>query len=553
MEAQTLKTKLSEEDIQFMECWHTPVCLLECLFHDFDNLTSYKPKRFGNVRLYQYTMISDESIIDFELTAEFHGLSKKEEFQLKKNVGDIYCFGARKFGKSMMVETMDLLISMLTSEGEKVAFASVDLIHIKQILDPVKNALGNHKIVCHFTQRIKGSPDYYFELKNNFIVNSVNFNLGSTMPGRQWYGKHVNRVYIEEASMETDEVYDKRKDALSELGAVFKISGMCDFTPYTPAGKAFYKLENQKFVLNYPQFVNPFFDEKEKQEKIEEYGGEDSIGYKVFVKGEVVEDGVSALDMKRIRDNCYLVDKKGNFLKEIKRFEVSKENYAFWKRLVVMQRPDNAERIFACADIGKKVTEMTIHSEIGKKYEYLYDLVLYNLTQQEIEEIFLQVIKKVRANVIGIDCGDGEGRGIFSNFEKEFPKENLVYYDGSMKIPVGFEYNDADENGDKQIKMEKGKPVYRHEFMSEFSVKRLKDLLYNGRCRIPQDYKFDAQFSGVIETMSGNRTIYKCLSAQGDHLFDSWRVFAIAQWLKKDFNGTEEVFDDTNWGVGATN
>ena len=122
-----------------------------------------------------------------------------------------------------------------------------------------------------------------------------------------------------------------------------------------------------------------------------------------------------------------------------------------------------------------------------------------------------------------------------------------------MKLKVGFEYEDADENGEKQIKLDKGKPVFRFEYMSEFSVKRIKDLLYAGRCRIPQDYKFDAQFSVVIETMSGSRTIYKCISTQGDHLFDAWRVFAIAQWLKKDFNETDEIFDDTNWGVGAVN
>jgi len=255
--------------------------------------------------------------------------------------------------------------------------------------------------------------------------------------------------------------------------------------------------------------------------------------------------------MKRIRDNCYLVNRKGDFLKEIKRFEISKESFRFWKRTVVVQRPENADRIFVCADIGKKVTELIIHSETDDKYEYLYNIVLYNLTQQEVETVFKHVVKKVNANVIGIDCGDGEGRGIYSGFEQEFPKNNLVYYDGSMKIRVGFEYEDEGETKEKRIKFEKGKPVFRYEYMSEFSVKRIKDLLYHGRCRIPQDYKFDTQFSVVIETTSGTRTIYKCVSSQGDHLFDAWRVFAIAQWLKKDFNETEEIFDDSNWGIGA--
>jgi hypothetical protein len=64
------KIKLSENTIQFLEDWHTPVRLLECLFNDFDNWTSFKKGKFGYVRFYQYSMLSDEPLIDFELTAE---------------------------------------------------------------------------------------------------------------------------------------------------------------------------------------------------------------------------------------------------------------------------------------------------------------------------------------------------------------------------------------------------------------------------------------------------------------------------------------------------
>ncbi|MHA1747537.1 MAG: hypothetical protein ACTSYF_02710 [Promethearchaeota archaeon] len=541
---------LTEEDIQFLESWYTPVEFAETVFHDFNNFTAYKKGKFGDVRLYQYPMLSDEPLIDFELTAEHHSMNKKEEFQLRKNVGDLYCFGARKYGKSKITQELDLLVYLITGElGKPIAFSSVDLVHLKQILDPVKNALGNHVILKKFVRKLKGAPDFNFLLKDNTVVNSVNFNLNSTTPGRQWFGKHVFRLYIEEASMESEEVYDKRKDALSELGAVQRHSGMTNFTPYSPAGKAFYKLENQRFVLNLPQYVNPFWDEKEKQDRIEEYGGEDTIGYKVFVKGELVEDGVTALDMKRIRDNCYLVDRKGNFKKKIKKFEITKDNFKFWRNLIVVQRPENAERIFISADVGARVTELVIHSEIGKDYEYIYNITLLNLTQQEKETIFKHVIRRLNANVIAIDCGDGEGRGIFSGFELEFPKSNLVYYDGSMKIKVGYEYEE-DESGDKLIKMERGEPVYKYELMSTFSVKRLKDLLYNGRCKIPEDFKFDIQFSAVIETILGGQIKYKCISTQGDHLFDAWRVFFIAEWLKSSFDDSE-IIESTDWGVGA--
>ena len=167
-----------------------------------------------------------------------------------------------------------------------------------------------------------------------------------------------------------------------------------------------------------------------------------------------------------------------------------------------------------------------------------------------METIFKHVIKKLRANVIALDCGDGEGKGIFSGFELEFPKDNLVHYDGSMKIKVGYEYNET-EDGDKEIRMENGEPVYKRELMADYSVQRLKYLLYNGKCRIPQDFKFDLQFSKVIETVLGGKIKYKCLSSQGDHLFDAWKVFAIAQFIKGEFLDLEEIEIDEP-GSGAT-
>jgi hypothetical protein len=155
---------------------------------------------------------------------------------------------------------------------------------------------------------------------------------------------------------------------------------MTDFTRYSPAGKIFHGDTYRNWVLNLPQYVNPNWDEKEKAERIEQYGGEDAINFRVFVKGEVVEDGCSVFDMQ--------TDKNGKPIESIKRFEITKDTYPYFRNLIVVERPKNADRIFINADIGEKVTEICIHSEIGNKYKYLYNIVLYNLTHLEQWEIF---------------------------------------------------------------------------------------------------------------------------------------------------------------------
>ena len=362
---------ITEDELAFTETMTTPQALLEILFHNWDNLNAFDPKRCGELRQYQYPLVSDECLIDFELTSELENLDKQETFDCKKRVGDLYCFGARKFGKSLVVMLMDLILQMMTCDADKVALASVDLIHIRQILDPIKGCFTSHPICKLWTRRMTGAPDYKFELKTDWTLNSVNFNIGSKNPGQQWFGKHVFRVYIEEASLETNQVYDKRKDALSELGAIFRVSGMTDFTVHSPAGKTFYDPKLRPFVVNLPQYVNPTWNEDKKLKAIEHYGGESSIGYRVYVKGEIVEDGISVFDMERVRRLCI------NDKKTVTRIEISKDQFKFFKSFISVDRPNNADRMFMSGDIGVHTTEINIVSEIGKEYEYLVNISLH--------------------------------------------------------------------------------------------------------------------------------------------------------------------------------
>lgn len=859
---------ITKDDLDFMDIWMTPQAFMETMFHDWDNLNSFEPdSKFGELRLYQRSMLSDESIIDFELTGEHHNLSRKEVFQLRKNVGDIYCFGARKFGKSRITMIMDLLNDMMTSDGTTVALGSLDFLHIKQVLDPVKTALETHPICKLFIRRIVSSPDYQITLKNNYTLSSVNANQGSKSPGGQYLGKHVYKLYLEEASLEDEVVYEKRKDALSELGAImrciaqgskilmsdmsskniedvrigdkilgwndttkaltestvlnaactgkkdviniatdhnslwltpdhrilvnsegdgvwrwvdaiytyqnkynvkqfpyitnlheyycgiflglfdsdgslcksnvtpiyrlhqsneveffrfilnhlnfkfsedidktpersfakpgkpghtFRIStihndeidqiqnnlfksldmqygylagfiigdgwigksgaldvtqclknehkieklkhiadlahvpycfrinkedvkkffvsfhkysfpflslevkkcltyrerilnthrayypyskvklngfksqvdvydletttssfvangfivhncsGMTDFTPQSPAGQSYYSAENHKHVLNYPQYVSPYWDENEKKRRIEQYGGLTSIGYRVYVGGEVVEDGITAFDMQRVRHNAIYENKK------LSNIEISKDRFKHFKNFMVVERPVNAERIFISADIGLNVTEINIIMQVKDTYEYLYNITLNNLIDDEQADIFKYLASQLQANVIALDCGDGMGRAIYNELEKTIPHENLVWYAGTNKVNVGFA---LDKDGNCLV--ENGKPVVKEEFMSEWAVKRLKDLLYSGNLIIPEDHKFITQLSKVVAMNAGTRIVFKCISAQGDHLFDSFRVFAIAEWLRANTSMTPQISDD--WGVGATN
>jgi len=529
--------KITEDEILFMESWHNPICMIECLFSDFDNLTEFDEEKMGNIRLYQIPMFSHEPIIDDEQP----GLTLKQNFKLRKNVGDIINIGARKFGKTLVTEKLDVPISMLHDAGWPVGFSSADSIHLREVLDDIKRAMETHPILKMWHPQVRTTPSYSIVAKNGWRLAGINMNLNSKEPGDQFFGKHVRKLWIEETSFETEKVYEKRIESYSELGAVLRISGMTNFTRYSPTGKTFFDSKNRNKVLNLPQYVNPMWDEEEEEKRCREYGGKESLGYRVFVKGEVIEDGVSEIDMVRFQEQCVMPKK------EIKRFEIQKKQFSYFDSLIVVERPKNAERIFINADIGEGAgTDIIILSEIGDHYVYLYNIILYSMTRKEQLKIFKWLIQKMKANVIALDCGDAMGRNLADDLEDAYSKENVVRYDGGAKIKVGYE---TEKNGD--IKMENGKPVYRYEYMKEWSVNRLKVIFYEGRCKIPKDYKLEAQLSVVISTTSGTRKIYECVHSSGNHLFEAWRVFFIAEWLKHSFNDTPIMVGNA-WGAGAS-
>ena len=64
--------------------------------------------------------------------------------------------------------------------------------------------------------------------------------------------------------------------------------------------------------------------------------------------------------------------------------------------------------------------------------------------------------------------------------------------------------------------------------MQEWSFQILKELMYDQSFDIALDDKVDLQFDGMIQTTSGNRTLYDNMTE--NHLLQAFQVFAITKW-----------------------
>lgn len=514
--------KITEEELLTYEVLINPVCLIECLFSDLENtnLAAFDD-RFSHVRLGQLVMLSYEYLIDEKNPA----LTTKENYQLRIGAGTIYNFGGRRYGKSLCTELLDLIIDMILYEGENIGFTSYDAMHIEGMLEPVMQAFENHPFLKDFDARMKRNPYLIYLRKNRSRVEGVNMNLNGENPGGNFYQKHFSRLYMEECSFETSEVYNKRRDSISEMGCLYRFAGMMNFTKHMPAGQIFSNLDNKKYVVNFPQYVNPLWTETEKEKAIKEYGGENSIGFRLYVKGEMVEDGVSVMDMERIRRNY-------NYEKKIKHFEITKENLPLFETNLILERPKNANTIYVCADIGETApTEIVIISKVNDCFHYIYNITAYNLTDKEQFKVFRFIAEKMEANFIGLDVTDGQGRAIFRSLEEVFGRKNLVWVHFGEKIVIDVE---KDDKGN--ILFKNGEPVYKEEYVEAWSIKRLKDLLYlEGGFQLPPDHKLDKQLNGVIAVQSGTRLTFKCIEKE-DHLLAAFRVFSISEWFNSFVN-----------------
>lgn len=657
--------KISKEEMQLIEMFEDPLCAAECLFSDIENLSHEPEMQLGHIRFAQIPMLSFEYLID-----EDPNLSKKENFKLKEGAGNIDCFGGRLFGKTHIVETVDILLSILHLPNMEVGFTSTDHIHIKGILEEkVIPVLEKHPFFKLFNPKFNRSPNYRISCNNGYVLIGINMNLQAKQPGSQFFQRHLKRLYLEEASFETEEVFNKRIDAVSEDGCVIRSAGMTNFTKYSPAGRRFYDLKNKPWVCNLPQYCvgedslilmhdysqkkikdikigdriitvtekapykiveaevlnvfdngvketvkinnsldvtlnhkilqrsandnharwlqikkikdtsfiykfptikniketktlktitqeqivldkklqlrkvfdlqttagtyvangivvhncNPKWDKTQKEKAIKKHGGENSVSYRIFVKGEVVEEGISVFDMERVRAH-YLEDKI------VKKFEITKENYHNFRSILIVEKPETVKEAYIMSDIGESAaTEIIIIFKIGEEYKYLYNITCYNLTDKQQTALFDFLIQATSATCVGIDTTDGTGRAIFRNLNEKYPSDNLVWCSFNEKISVGYEKNESGQ----MILDDKGNLILKEEYVSEWSISHLKNLLYDGILKLPVDYKLDKQLNSVISSpASAGRMIYEVVGDE-DHLFSAFRVFAIAEWTRE--------------------
>ncbi len=524
--------KITEDELHIFTTLSHPVAATEILFSNLGNLSEFEESKKSEVRKYQYHFLSWDTLF-----FENKKLNDKENYNIKKELGEIFILGGRLTGKSRLGLVVDVILALLHSTVRIGCVSSADAKKIQKVMEDIFVALEFHPFFKLFKMRVKRNP-YQIMTPNGTCIESVNDNIAGKNPGSQYHGRHDEKNWQEESSYLTHQVTREKLMAQSENGCIRHWSGMTIFSKESPLGHIFYDIKNENKVVNLPSYVNPTWDAEKDEAAEREFGGKSSVGYKTQVKGEIVENGESVYDILKIRET-YIRDKEGT-PQPIQSFELNSKNFNRYKDIIIVERPVGVDKLLINIDIGEggAPSEYIVITQTNGIYKYIYNITTFKLSPDEEKEFVKYLMKLLKVNMLGLDITSGVGKAIYSDIVKIYPK-NIQSVSFNENIDIDFDYIE----GTNKIKRDKeGKPIFKQARIDDWSIQQLKQIFYAKKIKCYFDMKLDTQFDNVIagKTKQG-KVMYACKVA--NHLHQAFQVFAIVHWLT-EWKKIQPVSDD---------
>jgi hypothetical protein len=537
-----LQVEMTEEELEFMELFHDPTALVENLFpenikapHTWDEYEC----ECVYLRPYQF-MMQDYSY----MIAQNDDLSKKENMRLKKGAGDVLNIACRNVGKTYLGLNINKCINILHASGDEACVASYDDKHVARIAQQITHIYQNHPFFKMYMLKGKDSgvtkKPLQILTKSGHLLQGVNEQIKGNSPGEDFYSLHYKKLSYDEAQMMTDAGTEKRIESTDLEGCVERFFGIPDLRIGSPMGKILKDPKNKRSICRFPMQIYQGWDEKTKEEKIAEYDGEGSLGYKLNVLAELIEGARGFWDIERLRKTALKPKLK------VKTFEVTKENFENFRNHLVIERIP-CDKVLIGADIGRSSSpsEIIILFDVGNKYKYVYNISLFKLIGKEQAEVFKWLYDKLDGAFIALDATGGLGDAIADELviEHNIPTEHVIRVEMLKMLDVDFE-----KDGEGNILVDnKGKEIIKRKRTIDFAMERLESLLYESRVEVPYQEKWLKEFSGFVQLSTPSGLKYD--STTTDHLHQAWQCVSIAEWIAKYKDLIFSSENDICWGT----
>jgi len=523
-----MEAPLTEKEIEFMEHYYTPTSMTENLIPVNENAPHTWSDEEECIHLYLYQVM----VQNFSYLVA-HDLELGTEENAKKRIGAGTCFaiGSRNTGKSFILK-IDVFLTWIHKVREA-CLASFDQKHLSKVTDPISAYIEAHPFAKIFHLK-KGSTASVNRKhgglravsEHGCLIESANEKVEGNNPGTDFHSKHFETLWYEEFSYASAEGTEKRIDAGSSLGYIFRPSGIPDLRIGSPMTKLLNDDSFKRCVWRLPQYVRPDWSDEMKEKRILEYNGENSPAYRLNVEAEIIEGAEGFFDMARVKSKAL------NPSRRVKYFEISKDNFHTFKNNIVVERPPGTEQVFIMSDIGYggSPSEIIIIFKIGKKYKYIYNIPLFKLIHREQADVFKWLYDVLGGAFIATDATGDNGAVIDDLFAMGIPQDHLLKVRFNENIEVDFE---KDVETGKVIIDRNGQPVMKKVHTLDWAMIELEQLFYNGIVELPLDENLFEELNGYYVRMSGLKKAYG--SNTTDHKLQSFQVFAICRFFN-EFN-----------------
>jgi hypothetical protein len=511
------------------------------------NIFNWKGKNFKTFKFEAESPNAKKFTINAQEWFQFLGWFLSEgslaSTKRKKSNGEIYysySLGISQTKKENLLEISDMLKKMGFSGNYNKSSASF-MINSRAIYEHLKeNCYSGENIIrvktihnC-YTKKVPEYVKFANKKLINIFLNAFNKGDGDSKRTKYYTtSKHLVND-LQELIFKIGHFcnFNKRKNSnlfdLSE-GRCQKYGSICDFR----------RLEKKSYTgIIWCLEVEPYHNFFVRREGKCHFTG-NSSSYKLNVMAETIEGAFGFFDMARLQEASL------NRSRQIKHFEISKEQFnGFEDRLIVEKLPGTITT-FIAADIGTGAapTEIIVIFYDGKKYHCVYNITLYRLIQNEQAKVFKFLYDKLGGAFVAVDATHDNGVIIDELYEMGVPQDNLLKVKFNENIEVGFEKT-TDQNGNESVVLDKeGNPVPKLVYTELHSFKELENLLYGGNVDVWYDEKFINQFTDIIAKQSGMRLIFDTKGI--NHETQAWQVWSICRFMN-EYNQVKNSYKSQN-------
>lgn len=472
-----------------------------------------------------------------------------QQFWWRSKHNKILSQGSRSVGKSLSVKLKAFAFPFV-APGAEMVLTAPEGAHLDALTNNVENLFVKNKIAESMLAKDQRGRIKHRPFQVNFQNGSYILARLPKFDGSGIRGTHPLYLEQDEASFYPEPGWKEIIETVKagDSRARWRAHGVTVGPGNTFDDKISGKDSTWK-VFRLPAMYRPNWTEKERQDKIIEYGGEDSPDYRRNVKGLSANSGTPLVVMYRLMQSVDIDEMSSYNMEEYYDIHINDAQVREVGNILDLVDPPYSHtkygRVWMGMDYGLTTSNscIVIFGEVKEKgddhgrLKLLSKITLTRIPTEDQVEVIKHLMKLYRPIALAFDA-HGIGLPAYEWIQKDVRQDpdidwmlsRIKGYSFSKKMIVGFDeniqINENDPDGWKEAAIEK--------LGGEASLDILRDMIDTGHLRLPMDGKLLDELQAIPRKELVKLDEYgKPKRKSGQHTLDAIRFAFLAFALHK--------------------